>query len=73
MEKTTIYLPADLKRAVEEAAAARGCSEAEIIREALAAATRRVRAPRPRTPLFESGDPDLAEQVDRALRGFGER
>ena len=27
----------------------------------------------PRVPLFESGQPDLAERVDEALDGFGER
>lgn len=73
MEKTTIYLPADLKRSVEEAAAERGCSEADVIREAIAAATRKKRQPRPKLPLFRSGKPTLAENVDRALRGFGER
>jgi hypothetical protein len=26
-----------------------------------------------RLPLFESGQPDLAERVDEHLRGFGER
>ena len=29
-------------------------------------------APGPRLPLFESGKPRLAENVDRALAGFGE-
>ena len=72
MEKTTLYLPPELKRAVEETAAARGCSEAEVIREAIALATRGS-TPRPRVPLFASGKPTLAENVDKALRGFGER
>jgi hypothetical protein len=35
--------------------------------------TRTVEPPSPRIPLFNSGQPDLAEQVDDALRGFGER
>lgn len=73
MEKTTIYLPAELKRSIEEAAAARGCSEADVIRDAIAVATRSRRAPRPRLPLFQSGKRTLAEHVDRALRGFGTR
>ena len=35
MEKTTLYLPEDLKVAVKRAAAERGVSEAEIIRESI--------------------------------------
>lgn len=73
MEKTTIYLPAELKRSIEEVAAERGCSEADVIREAIAAVTRKRRQPRPRVPLFKSGKPTLAENVDKALRGFGTR
>jgi hypothetical protein len=72
MKRTTLYLPAELKRAIEEAAATRRCSEAKVIRDALAAATRGSR-PRPKIPLFASDQPRLAEQVERALRGFGER
>jgi len=37
--KTTVYLPEPLKDAVERAAQRRGCSEAEIIRQAIAAST----------------------------------
>ncbi|MGH7438690.1 MAG: CopG family transcriptional regulator [Polyangiaceae bacterium] len=73
MEKTTLYLPRELKSAVESAAAARGCSEAEVVREAIRALTRAGVAPRPRLPLFHSGKPGLASNVDRALKGFGER
>ena len=29
--------------------------------------------PMPRLPLFASGQPDLAEHIDEALAGFGER
>ena len=39
--KTTVYLPDDLKRALEVEAAASGRSEAEIIREAIAAVSAR--------------------------------
>lgn len=73
MEKTTLYLPAPLKRALEETARALGRSEADIVREALEIATRKQRPPRPRLPLFRSKEPTLAEHTDRALRGFGER
>ncbi len=73
MERTTVYLPATLKRALERAATIRGASEAELIREGVAIVTRDVAPPDPRLPLFASGQPDLAERVDEALRGFGER
>jgi plasmid stability protein len=72
MEKTTVYLPDELKRALRRSAAARGQSEAELIREALRAITAESAPPRPRLPLFASEVPDLAERVDTALDGFGE-
>lgn len=55
MHKTTVFIPKDVKRALEELAAARGVSEAELIREALRTMTREARPPRPRIPLFKSG------------------
>ena len=73
MEKTTVYLPDNLKHALERAAEARGCSEAELIREAIRTVTNDVAPPRPRLPLFKSGKRGLAERIDRALAGFGER
>lgn len=73
VKRTTVYLPDDLKAALERTAAARGASEAEVIRDALTEATSAHAFPRPRLPLFDSGDPTLAESVDEALRsGFGE-
>lgn len=72
MHKTTLYLPEDLKRAIERAAAAGVCSEAEIVREALRRFTEG-QGVRPRLPLFTSGQPGLAEQADDLLAGFGER
>lgn len=72
MRKTTVYLPEDLKAALERAAAVRGQSEAELIREAVRRLTEEVEQPRPRLPLFSSGDPTLAERVDEELKkGFG--
>ena len=73
MQKTTVYVPEDLKRSLARAAAARGCSEAELIREALRSATERTAPPRPRLPLFRSRKPRLAERGDEALAGFGGR
>jgi ribbon-helix-helix CopG family protein len=71
MQKTTVYVPEELKRSLARAAAARGCSEAELIREALRAVTTHSAPPHPHLPLFRSGKPRLAERVDDALAGFG--
>ena len=71
MKKTTVYLPDDLKAALERAAAEKGKSEAELIRKAVEELVRGLERPRPRLPLFSSGDPTLAERVDEELRGFG--
>lgn len=71
MEKTTVYVPSEVKRALGRLASARGTSEAELIREALRKIIAEAPAPRPRLPLIESGKPMLAESVDEALEGFG--
>ncbi len=72
MKKTTVYLTDDLKAALERAAVAQGRSEAELIRDAVRDLTQGLEPPRPRLPLFSSGDPTLAERVDEELaRGFG--
>jgi len=73
MEKTTLYIPRELKSAVERAAVERGCSEAEVVREALRTLASEAEPPVPRLPLFASGKPGLARRVDAALKGFGER
>jgi Arc/MetJ-type ribon-helix-helix transcriptional regulator len=72
MKKTTLYLPENLKAALERAAVAQGCSEAELIRRAIRDLTQSLEPPRPRLPLFSSGDPTLAERVDEELARFGE-
>jgi predicted transcriptional regulator len=66
--KTTVYLPDDLKSAIEREALRRGCSEAQVIRDAVTDAVSR---PRPRAGLLD-GEP-LAERVDVLLVGFGDR
>jgi hypothetical protein len=73
MEKTTVYLPDDLKAALRRAARSTGRSEADLIREGIGLVTGTHRIAEPRLPLFDSGQPDLAEGVDELLRGFGER
>ena len=71
VEKTTLYLPENLKLAVKRAAAARGVSEAEIIRESIRVSVGGVR-PRPRGALYSSGQA-IARHAEELLAGFGER
>jgi hypothetical protein len=73
MKRTTVYLPDDLKAALERTAEARGTSEADVVRAAVSAETAEHTYASPRLPLFSSGDPTLAERVDDELAaGFGE-
>ena len=73
MKKTTVYLPPELKRALTRLAGQRRCSEAELLREAVSRLAGETEAPVPRVPLFRSTGPSIAEDVDRALEGFGIR
>ena len=69
--KTTLYLPDDVKRAIELEARRRGVPEAEVVREALRDALMTER-PKPRGGLF-AGRELIAERVDELLaEGFGE-
>jgi predicted transcriptional regulator len=68
IQKTTVYLPDDLKAALARTARQRGVAEAQVIREAIADAVDR---PAPRAGLF-TGEP-FADRVDELLSGFGER
>jgi hypothetical protein len=70
MNKTTVYLPDDLKQLVEKAAAREGISEAEVIRRSIAAAEGASR-PKLEGALFDS-DEVTSERVDELLAGFGE-
>ena len=69
MQKTTVYLPDDLKAGVAREARRRGVAEAEVIRQAIAAVVSR---PAPRAGIFASDDL-RADRVDELLEGFGER
>lgn len=71
MEKTTIYLPEDLKAAVKRASQQQGVSEAEVIRESIRSAVGSVK-PRPRGGLYSGAEP-IARRTDELLAGFGER
>ncbi len=70
MNKTTLYLPDELKRAVTQEARRRGTSEAEIIRASLQA-TLPVERPRPRGGILTGVEP-ISHRVDELLaEGFG--
>jgi hypothetical protein len=71
VDKTTIYLPTDLKSAIKRVARQRGVSEAEVIRDSIRDAVGDDR-PRPRGGLFASRAP-IAREADEHLPGFGER
>jgi hypothetical protein len=73
MEKTTVYLTASQKRALARAAEVSGRSEADLIREGVETVAAQHQVAEPTLPLFESGQPHLAERVDEGLAGFGER
>lgn len=69
MDKTTVYLPDELKAAVKRAARQRGVSEAQVIRESI---RRSAALPPPRGGLYAGSEP-IARRVDELLAGFGER
>jgi len=71
VKRTTVYLPEDLKSTLARAAEEEGRTEADLIREGIERLLRS-RNPEPRVPLFTSGKPDLAKNVDKLLAGFGE-
>ena len=68
--KTTLYLPDDLKGALETEARRRGVSEAEVVRESLRQSLMS-RPTRPRGGLINGREP-IADRVDELLaEGFG--
>jgi predicted transcriptional regulator len=75
MKKTTVYLPEELKAALERKAAAESRSEAEIIREAIAGKVAARERVVPRIPISSQGlsEPNVAGRVDELLDRFGLR
>lgn len=72
MQKTTVYLPDDLKTALEHVAAETHRTESEIIREGLWLVLAQGRTLPPRSGILDSGDPSLSERSDELLaHGFG--
>ena len=72
MVKTTLYLPPELKRRVEQVAHSEGRSEADVIREVLSEGLQRRARPLPTFGFVNSGDPDWAATADQDIDGFGE-
>jgi hypothetical protein len=75
MRKTTVYLPDDLKAAIERLAEREQRSEADIIRDALRVAVHDRVPPSPHIPLsgYGLGNSSIAERTDELLEGFGDR
>jgi hypothetical protein len=71
MKKTTVYLPEELKKALARVAREQRRSEADLLRQAVAALTADSTAPAPRLPLFRAKGPSIAGGIDKALDGFG--
>jgi hypothetical protein len=73
MFKTTLYLPDELKLALEHLARETGRSEAELIREGIRLAVAAQTPPAPTIGILVSSDPHFVENVDQHLAGFGEQ
>ena len=73
MVKTTIYLPDELKAALEVAATRSGRSEADLIRAGIRWAVSQQLPPAPTIGILVSDDPHFAERVDEHLIGFGQQ
>ena len=72
VKKSSIYMVAELDRALTQAAARQSMSKAEFIRQTLAAAVSEELAVRPRAIAVFDGPADLAAAADRHLAGgFG--
>jgi Ribbon-helix-helix protein, copG family len=70
MEKTTVYLPADLKAGIKRLAKLRNVSEAEVIRDSIRTAVKAER-PKPTPGILRDAEP-ISHRVDELLKGFGE-
>jgi hypothetical protein len=71
MQKTTVYLPDDLKDALSRLSTETGRSEADLIREGIRLAVAQRVPPAPTIGILVSDDPHFAEQADNYLTGFG--
>lgn len=73
VKRTTIYLPYDMKEAIEREASRRGITEAELIREAVRSHISTSVARKQQVPVFPDGlGEELGTRVDELLEGMGE-
>jgi Arc/MetJ-type ribon-helix-helix transcriptional regulator len=72
VKRTTVYLPEEMKSAIEHEAVRRGVTEAEVIRSAVEAALKVSPKRRRIEPAIPEGvGEDLAGRVDELLNGLG--
>jgi len=64
MKKTTIYVPEELAISVTAAAKRTGCSEASLIREAIATYVATIERPRPKTIGIVSDGSIQADEIE---------
>ncbi|MCL2489565.1 MAG: ribbon-helix-helix domain-containing protein [Propionibacteriaceae bacterium] len=72
MVKTTLYLPDDLKRAVEREADRRQTSEAEVMRAAIAASIVAIERPKPTGGFLDGDWTSVDWNTNDWLEGFGQ-
>ena len=73
MKRTTIYLPDEMKIAIEQEAVRRGVAEAEVIRAAVGKHLSKVEPPIPRLPVFPEGfGAEIGTRVNELLEEVGE-
>ncbi|MFV1961482.1 MAG: CopG family transcriptional regulator [Acidimicrobiia bacterium] len=73
MKRTTIYLPDEMKTAVEREAARRGITEAEVIRDAVQDHLNEAVTPMHDLPVFAEGfGVEIATRVDELLEGMAD-
>lgn len=69
MTKTTVYLDPDTVLALRQMAETQGRSQAELIRDALEAYTRKAKRPLPSgLGKYDSGETDISEHAKEILR-----
>lgn len=72
VKRTTVYLPEEMKSAIEREATRRGVTEAEVIRGAVEGALGSTRKSKQQRPVFPKGwGENVAGRVDELLEGMG--
>ena len=73
MQKTTVYLPDDLKSDLKRTATTTGRSSAELIRLGIRLAIAQQSPPAPRSGIFDRSGPSLSERDDEVLADYGQQ